>query len=93
MTERLISLAQFWCWITSEFEDDRITCAYLWMWLAIFISLAVYGPLCLLMRGNITMSDGSKWWRVKWHWRRQSAGDDESGLYGEASKPTLVLLA
>jgi hypothetical protein len=43
----------YWCWITKEFDDERVALEYLWLWTAAFISLLCYGGMALIIRGNL----------------------------------------
>lgn len=49
----------YWCWITDDFDNERIVLEYLWLWLAALISLCCYGGMALIIRGNLTF-DGNK---------------------------------
>lgn len=43
------------CWIKEEFLAQRLALEYLWMWLAAFLMLVLYGILALVMRGVFTI--------------------------------------
>lgn len=45
----------YWCWIKEEFLAQRLALEYLWMWLAAFLMLVLYGILALVMRGVFTI--------------------------------------
>ena len=36
---------QYWCWISKEYLVWRIVAEYMWLWLALLLSLLVYVPL------------------------------------------------
>lgn len=42
-----ILLPQFWCWIGngSRYNAERLTGEYVWMWIALSVSLLMYIPL------------------------------------------------
>jgi hypothetical protein len=43
-----ISSWQYWCWIGQRFSWQRMAGEYVWFWLTLFVSIALYFPLYLL---------------------------------------------
>ncbi|KAJ3569371.1 hypothetical protein NP233_g5100 [Leucocoprinus birnbaumii] len=41
----------YWCWITRSYETERIVGEYLWMWIAFFVMIALYGSVSVSMSG------------------------------------------
>jgi len=76
----------FWCWIGNNYRTEKIVFEYMWMWLAAFIMLIIYGITALVMRGILTIGDESQRngrWRLGWSWSgrkrtRQAFLDDEN---------------
>jgi hypothetical protein len=64
----------YWCWISSNFNAERITSEYLWLWFAAFSSIILYTFLFFRVRGNITV-DPLDWRRVRFQLRRRQTGD------------------
>jgi len=50
----------YWCWIGQRFSWQRIAGEYVWFWLTLFISIALYFPLYLLHREVIR--PGKSWY-------------------------------
>ncbi|KLO07844.1 hypothetical protein SCHPADRAFT_944915 [Schizopora paradoxa] len=65
----------FWCWVGPNYKPERIFGEYLWLWLTIFVSMAVYIPLILWNQGLIAI-DEKHWWKVSWY-RKSPADADE----------------
>ena len=55
-------MLQYWCWIHG-YLVWRIFSEYVWMWIALFVSLVVYIPLYFWMRGYLLVHN-PQWWRV-----------------------------
>jgi hypothetical protein len=60
---------KFWCWIGPSFIIERFAVFYIWVWLAFFFSIILYTALFFLVRGNVTVDEGT-WWRFRIHARR-----------------------
>jgi len=56
----------YWCWIGENFLVQRILGEYIWFWLTLLVSIVAYIPLCLYVRGNITVNT-DVWWRFRVH--------------------------
>ena len=69
-------LWQYWCWIGKYYFVERIFGVYFWMWSSFLISMLLYLPLSLWVRGNITI--GNRFWRFRVHKRQQM--DDPRGM-------------
>ncbi|EIN11964.1 hypothetical protein PUNSTDRAFT_125070 [Punctularia strigosozonata HHB-11173 SS5] len=59
-----------WCWIGPRYNSERVAGEYFWLWLALGVSIALYIPLWLWKRGNITIDD-HKWWSFELHRQRE----------------------
>ena len=57
---------QYWCWISSRYANERIGGEYLWLWLALLISIILYVPLFFWTQGNLSV-DPERWWRFRIH--------------------------
>ena len=70
MITRLIDIGirQYWCWVGPRYKHERIWGEYLWMWVALFVSILVYVPLVLWNMGHIWIED-ERWWVIGWVWR------------------------
>ena len=53
---------QFWCWVNVGVRYELVT-FYLWLWIAIAMSLGCYLPVFFLSRGYITRNANEPWWR------------------------------
>jgi hypothetical protein len=51
----------YWCWINQNFKAQRIAGEYFWLWLTLFVSIALYLPLCLLHLKII--KPGERWYQ------------------------------
>ena len=60
---------QYWCWIGKDYRIHSITGQYLWLWLAVLVSIVVYIPLFLWSKGFITIPDNN-WRSVKFSLKR-----------------------
>ncbi|KIM24225.1 hypothetical protein M408DRAFT_242992 [Serendipita vermifera MAFF 305830] len=71
----------YWCWISGEFDAERITAEYLWLWIAAFASIILYTFLFFRVRGNITV-DPQNWRRIRFKLHRWTASDgtDTAGV-------------
>ncbi|KZV65021.1 hypothetical protein PENSPDRAFT_638874 [Peniophora sp. CONT] len=56
----------YWCWISSRYANERIGGEYLWLWLALIISIILYVPLFFWSQGNLSV-DPERWWRFRIH--------------------------
>ena len=59
------------CWVSARFTSERLVGEYIWLWLAAFISLLIYIPLFLCLRGIIWVNEGE--WKVQFRSRSNSA--------------------
>ncbi|KAI0266783.1 hypothetical protein BC834DRAFT_113145 [Gloeopeniophorella convolvens] len=57
---------QYWCWIGSRFPFERVGGEYLWLWFALFTSVAMYVPLYFWAEGRISV-DEVKWYKFYIH--------------------------
>ncbi|KAG7448091.1 uncharacterized protein BT62DRAFT_891013 [Guyanagaster necrorhizus] len=64
----------YWCWITSDFNTQRITLEYLWVWIAVFLDIVCYVFISLAIKGIIVV-DG-----YKMRLRRRSVNVDAYSL-------------
>jgi len=65
----------YWCWIGEDFLIHRLWAGYIWLWVALFVSVLLYVPLFFWGRGNITVGD--KFWSFQIH--RAGNVDDRGG--------------
>jgi len=49
-------ISGYWCWITDEYKTERITMAYMIMFLSAILSFILYTLVFLRMRGNIVVN-------------------------------------
>ena len=74
----------YWCWISNDFNPERVTAEYLWLWIAAFTSIILYTFLFFRVRGNITV-DPLDWRRVRFKWRRWNTGNGDGDGYFDGS--------
>ncbi|KLO07848.1 hypothetical protein SCHPADRAFT_944920 [Schizopora paradoxa] len=79
----------FWCWVGPNYKQERLFGEYFWLWLTIFVAIAVYLPLFLWNQGYITI-DEKHWWKVSWYWRPIAK---EGGMRERPVASSLKLLA
>ena len=60
----LLSITQYWCWIGTGYLQWRIWGEYIWFWITLVVSFAIYLPLYLWSRGNIKIDDDI-WWKFR----------------------------
>lgn len=53
---------QLWCTINKQYTSIRLWAKYIWLWLALFVSIGFYIPLSLWAIGNLTI-DPNSWWK------------------------------
>jgi hypothetical protein len=53
----------------------KIVGEYLWLWLALFVSILCYIPLLFWSLGYITMNDTDPWWKFHVHLSKQGHPD------------------
>lgn len=46
----------FWCWITKRYHLQQYLLDYLFMWVTAFANIVLYVPLCLVLKGIITVN-------------------------------------
>jgi hypothetical protein len=51
----LFNYVQYWCWISSRFNVERLAGAYLWMWIALFASIILYIPVYFWAMGRLSV--------------------------------------
>ncbi|KZV92222.1 hypothetical protein EXIGLDRAFT_791012 [Exidia glandulosa HHB12029] len=61
--EPLFRPTPFWCWISAHYAQERIPAFYFWLWSCTGLSIVLYVPLFLYIRGNLEV-DSSRIWRV-----------------------------
>lgn len=65
------------CWIGNNYKAEKIVFEYLWMWLAAFIMLCLYGVIALVLRGVLVIGDeqnDERRWTVGWNWQLRRVG-------------------
>jgi hypothetical protein len=50
---------KYWCWITANYNRERIGTQYLWLWIAAFVDTILYVFLALVVKGFVII-EGSK---------------------------------
>lgn len=50
---RFFSRAGGWCWISADFQDERLWLHYLWIFIVEFGTIAIYGHVFIHLRGRI----------------------------------------
>jgi len=50
---------EYWCWITSRYNRERIGLQYIWLWIAAFVDVILYAFLALVVKGFIIVNGGS----------------------------------
>tara|TARA_R110002003_G_scaffold288_4_gene18350 strand:+ start:16378 stop:17724 length:1347 start_codon:yes stop_codon:yes gene_type:complete len=51
--ERFFTRAGGWCWISTDFQDERLWLHYLWIFIVEFGTIAIYGHVFFHLRGRI----------------------------------------
>jgi hypothetical protein len=51
--DRFFSRAGGWCWISGQFQDERLWLHYLWIFIVEFGTIAIYGHVFIHLRGRI----------------------------------------
>ncbi|KAH4005648.1 hypothetical protein HBH70_001620 [Parastagonospora nodorum] len=51
--DRFYTRAGGWCWISSDFQDERLWLHYLWVFIVEFGTIAIYGHVFIHLRGRI----------------------------------------
>jgi hypothetical protein len=69
-----------WCWIGngSRYNPERYAGEYVWMWVALGVSVITYVPLALFAIGIRLGFNSGRWWRFKIHKIAQGDGVRES---------------
>ncbi|EJD42153.1 hypothetical protein AURDEDRAFT_168708 [Auricularia subglabra TFB-10046 SS5] len=62
----LFTPTPYWCWVSEHYAAERVPVGYLWHWLCVGISVALYIPLFLYIRGNLDV-DPARPWRISLH--------------------------
>jgi hypothetical protein len=55
-------LHQYWCWISSKYEWERLAGEYVWLWTSLLASVIMYIPLYLWAEGRLSV-DKKKWYK------------------------------
>jgi hypothetical protein len=50
---RFYTRAGSWCWISTDFQDERLWCHYFWVFLVEFGTIGIYGHVFFHLRGRI----------------------------------------
>jgi hypothetical protein len=87
--QSFIAPAPYWCWINLDprFIVWKIVLTFVWEWLAFLISLFIYVPLYLWMRGNLVI-DEAAWWRFHFTATRDASPESRA-----MRRKSLVMLA
>ncbi|KAF2132233.1 hypothetical protein P153DRAFT_374017 [Dothidotthia symphoricarpi CBS 119687] len=52
--DHFFSLAGGWCWVSSDYQKDRLYLHYLWIFIVEFGTVAIYGHVFIHLRGRIS---------------------------------------
>ena len=63
---------QYWCWVAKHFLIYRIFGQWIWMWIALFLSIVSYMLLGLWSMGFITVKPNEPFWKFHIHKRPAS---------------------
>jgi len=74
----------YWCWLGHNFNKERIAALYVWLWLTLGVSIALYLPLFLLHRGVIV--PGTAWYAPSSPVSKKSVEYDEPGPHQVESR-------
>lgn len=66
------------CWIHKEYDTEQIIFEYLWMWIAAFTMLILYGIIALVMRGTLVIN--GKKWKFNWNQSARESQRDRLGM-------------
>lgn len=58
---KLFSPTPHWCWISQDYNFERIPAAFMWYWLAAGISTVLYVPLFFVIRRNLEFDTYQPW--------------------------------
>ena len=79
------------CWILPQFKAEQIVTEYLWVWLAGFFMIILYGIMFAIIRGWFNIDHGI-------HWRNQSVrnildieSDDDKKIKAVANSMLLLV--
>jgi hypothetical protein len=61
-TTKLLHHWQYWCWISSKYEWERLAGEYVWLWTSLLTSVVMYIPLYLWAEGRLSV-DKKKWYK------------------------------
>ncbi|KAI9508220.1 hypothetical protein F5148DRAFT_1198381 [Russula earlei] len=53
----------YWCWISPQFNAERLAGEYVWLWVALFASMTMYIPLYLWAEGRLSI--GERWYKFR----------------------------
>ncbi|KAI9442147.1 hypothetical protein H4582DRAFT_1926706 [Lactarius indigo] len=54
----------YWCWIGPEYGAERLAGEYIWLWIALFVSVIMYIPLYFWTKGRLSV-DSEKWYKFR----------------------------
>ena len=60
----LTSTFQYWCWIGSKYDAERLAGEYIWMWIALCASVVMYVPVHFWMKGYLSVDD-KNWYKFR----------------------------
>jgi len=67
-TQHYMTPTGFWCWIGngSRYNAERFAGEYVWMWIALAISVITYVPLSFMAQGVLRVHH-NHWWKFEFH--------------------------
>ena len=84
---------KLWCWITQPFvEKQGIGLEYLWLWLAAFVDLLIYGFLALVVMNFVAVNENR---RPRWvsNKERQMKNENSVVLSMDTRRSTAIRLS
>lgn len=81
----------YWCWLGQNFKAERIAGEYIWFWLTLLVSIALYLPLFLLHHGII--QEGSAWYAPRIETGRDDPARDRVKSKAFSRKPAKLWTA
>ncbi|KAK7468778.1 hypothetical protein VKT23_003279 [Stygiomarasmius scandens] len=84
---------QYWCWITTDYNAERIGLEYAWMWTAALVNIFCYMVIALVIKGVMIVDGG----RIRFR-RRSRPRDSVSSIFrqhplrGEAKQANAIAM-
>ncbi|KAH9048332.1 hypothetical protein EDB84DRAFT_263787 [Lactarius hengduanensis] len=62
--KNFVTPSPYWCWISPEYKLERLAGEYIWMWIALFVSVVMYLPLYFWTKGRLSVNP-EKWYKFR----------------------------